>query len=351
MPAKCRLFCERRDKMKLGQFDYRPVNATLKSKCIIKCEPEPPVRSAYMKRLREHDNTKKVYETDPYVEVYQFRDNLFCLFSESLCGVADQWSFVLTGPEKALVIDTGFPVGNLKGLVEELIGDLPYDVVNTHGHEDHAGGNCQFDRVYCHKYDIPAVKEMEGPHFVDHLLDGDGKPKYTEFDLNDLVPYRDYELVGIEDGYVFHLGQGYDVEVIHCPGHSAGSICLLDRQNRILFGGDEMCIGVLHMGFLERDDPYFRYTTVQSLRDGLVNVMKHRDEFDGIFPSHGILDVGADWVQDILDTCNEIIEDPERYDARMPAFVGMGDYDTLPPRYCKKIHDSGYITYNLDQVM
>ena len=317
---------------------------------MIMCEPEPPVRSAYMKRLREHDDTKRIYDVDPYVEVYQFIDNLYCLFSESLCGVADQWSFVLVGPEKALVIDTGFPVGDLRGLVEELVGNLPYDVVNTHGHEDHAGGNYQFDRVYCHKYDIPMLEAQQGPHFIDHLLNEEGDPKYTWFDLEDYIPYRDYELVGIEEGYVFHLGEGYDVEVIHCPGHTAGSICLLDKRNRILFGGDEMCIGVLHMGFRGKDEPYKEHMTVHALRDGLENVLRYRDEFDGVFPSHGILDVGAEWVKDIRDACNEIIADPENSDATMPAFVGMGDPDDYPPRHCKKIHDSGYITYELDQV-
>ena len=45
--------------------------------------------------------------------------------------------------------------------------------------------------------------------------------------------------IPMEGGTVFELG-GRTIEVIHTPGHSLGSVCLLDRENRLLFTGD-MC--------------------------------------------------------------------------------------------------------------
>ena len=47
-------------------------------------------------------------------------------------------------------------------------------------------------------------------------------------------------LLWMEEGDVFHLG-GRDIEVIHAPGHSLGSVCLLDRARRWLFTGDTCC--------------------------------------------------------------------------------------------------------------
>ena len=44
--------------------------------------------------------------------------------------------FLFVGTERALLLDTGIGIGDLKGLVEE-ITDKPYDVVLTHGHRDH----------------------------------------------------------------------------------------------------------------------------------------------------------------------------------------------------------------------
>lgn len=55
--------------------------------------------------------------------------------------------FLFVGTERALLLDTGIGIGDLKGLVEE-ITDKPYDVVLTHGHRDHTGGAGWFDTVY-----------------------------------------------------------------------------------------------------------------------------------------------------------------------------------------------------------
>lgn len=52
--------------------------------------------------------------------------------------------YLVEGKEKAAVIDTGAGFGNLKHVIETLT-DLPYVVLNTHGHVDHAGGNHAFE--------------------------------------------------------------------------------------------------------------------------------------------------------------------------------------------------------------
>lgn len=46
--------------------------------------------------------------------------------------------FLIEGPEKALLIDTGQGVGDLRSCVE-MLTDKPVTVVLTHNHADHIG--------------------------------------------------------------------------------------------------------------------------------------------------------------------------------------------------------------------
>ena len=48
-----------------------------------------------------------------------------------------------------------------------------------------------------------------------------------------------------EDGQIFDLGNR-TLEVVYTPGHSPGSVCLLDKKNRILFSGDTFFPGPLY---------------------------------------------------------------------------------------------------------
>ena len=49
------------------------------------------------------------------------------------------YSYLVEGDERAVLLDTGCGLGDLKAYVESLT-DKPYEVVLTHGHVDHAGG-------------------------------------------------------------------------------------------------------------------------------------------------------------------------------------------------------------------
>jgi hypothetical protein len=42
------------------------------------------------------------------------------------------WMYLVIGHEKALLVDTSFGLGNLKGLVDEITGAMEVIVVNTH---------------------------------------------------------------------------------------------------------------------------------------------------------------------------------------------------------------------------
>lgn len=269
---------------------------------------------AFMKQLRTHHKGKKIYDINPYAEVYPVRDNVYAILNESLDGAGDVWMYLINGPEKAMLIDTGFGVGDLKGLCDLLSGGKELIVANTHPHIDHAYGNCQFDKVYCHEYAVPTLEAMRTPTAWDHLFDENGKPIWSEFDRSDIVPYQEYEIVGVPSGHIFDLGGGHVVELIFSAGHSSGHCVFLDKKNRLLFAGDDvisMRIGI-HGG--KPDDPYREYATVTQYRNQLEKLAQRLDEFDYIFPGHFIFDIENYVIEDLLSAANAILENPDDYD-------------------------------------
>jgi hydroxyacylglutathione hydrolase len=147
-------------------------------------------------------------------------------------------AYVVTGRDKALLIDTGIGAADLAACVRS-ITRLPVTVVNTHGHSDHAGGNFQFEAASAppdafetivrsagregHADRIQRVL-AESPALEPLLLKAGG-----DFDQKRLVPVR--------SGHVFDLG-ARKLEVIETPGHTRGDLCLLDAEHKLLFAGD-----------------------------------------------------------------------------------------------------------------
>ncbi|MDR1540565.1 MAG: MBL fold metallo-hydrolase [Clostridiales bacterium] len=295
-----------------------PIMSELKSQ-VIKCShPIDPISWAYMKELREHNKTKKVYAVDPYAEVYQFRDNLYGIYTDNADGGGAPWMFLIIGPEKAMLIDTSFGIGDLKGLINEITGNMPLVVANTHAAYDHSFGNHQFDQIHCHEYSVPRMLRQYNSHIWDYLFDENGKNKWLDFDRDDIPPFKDYEIVPCRNGHVFDLGKNYKVELVWLPGHQPGHSAYLDRNNRILFAGDDTCSETIGIGGGPkpgvRGDPYNKYATVTAFRDELSKLVERMDEYDSVFPSHFIVDVDSSIMKSILDTCNAIIANKDSHD-------------------------------------
>ena len=144
--------------------------------------------------------------------------------------------YLLAGRERALLIDTGWGVGDLPELVSSLT-KLPLTVVNTHGHPDHFCGNAVFGRVHLNRADVnmvrpPAEREID---WIKNNLFAFRLPETIS--LDDWRPDPGPVVDDLDDGVIFDLG-GRTVEVIGLPGHSPGSVCLLERPGNRLFTGD-----------------------------------------------------------------------------------------------------------------
>lgn len=128
--------------------------------------------------------------------------------------------YLIVGTQKAILLDTGMGTGDLKGFVSELT-DKPIEVVISHAHPDHILQANQFDKVYM------SDKEKEIVKILNINVDVSG-------------------FIDIKEGDRFDLG-GRIIEVIELPGHTPGSIVLLDRENRLLFTGDAIGSGHVWM--------------------------------------------------------------------------------------------------------
>ncbi len=289
----------------------KPILSETKGERVYASEPIDEMSWAYLKLLRERDKTKKIYPVNPYAEVYQFRDNLYGIFTESLDGMGDPWMYLIVGPEKAMLIDTGFGLGDLKGLVREIIGEKELIVANTHCHYDHAYGNAQFSRVYCHEYEAPAVRQQD-EHIWDYLFEEDTQRGiWAEFNREDLIAFTDYEVVGCPDGYVFDLGDGYEVELVHLGGHSAGHAGYLDRQNKAFFAGDDVISMRIGVNGGRPDRPYPEYASIEAMRDSFRRLAERIETFDHVFTGHHITDLENTVILNILAACEAVCRDPE----------------------------------------
>jgi glyoxylase-like metal-dependent hydrolase (beta-lactamase superfamily II) len=131
---------------------------------------------------------------------------------------------------EALAIDTATP--SVAWLTEELAGrnwTLKF-VVTSHRHWDHIGDNA-------------AVVEATGATLAVHVADRHGlerpEPLFAPFEILPSIPALD-----LAEHDVIRFGD-IRLEVLHTPGHTEGSICLLANDQRLLFTGDTLFRGGL----------------------------------------------------------------------------------------------------------
>lgn len=167
------------------------------------------------------------------------KDNPFDLGEEVLLkllivGIFDTNCYILGCKEtlEGMVIDPGaFSQTEEQRILTEINRDnlkIKY-ILNTHGHPDHIAGNRSLKEatnaeILIHKND--ALK------LVDPILNGS---KFIGTDITS--PAADWVL---EEGNIITIGK-IQLEVIHTPGHSKGSISVLGKG--FVFTGDTLFAG------------------------------------------------------------------------------------------------------------
>ncbi len=149
--------------------------------------------------------------------------------------------YLVKGSKCSAVIDTGTGIGDFRREAEKILG-MPYVVIITHGHVDHAGGIGQFETVYIHEKDMEAAKKIslaERQDYIMRMEAADAIPKGKVTIDACMQNEEKAQMIAIKDGDVIDLGDKKLV-IFEFPGHTNGSICILDAADRILFSGDSM---------------------------------------------------------------------------------------------------------------
>jgi glyoxylase-like metal-dependent hydrolase (beta-lactamase superfamily II) len=125
----------------------------------------------------------------------------------------------------AIIIDPGDDETKIRQVLESYILK-PAFVINTHGHFDHIGCDDKFAvPVYVYSQDEELLKDAKS-NFSSFL----GSAYKVKSEIKTL---KDREIIKLQD---------IELQVIHTPGHTAGSISFLMRKpkDNILFTGDTL---------------------------------------------------------------------------------------------------------------
>lgn len=149
-------------------------------------------------------------------------------------------SFLLNGEEKAVLIDTGLGIDNIKRITDQLT-DLPIDVVTTHVHADHIGSHGEFERIFVHPEDkdwlVNGIKGLSIEQIRQDMSRDITLPVPDTFNPNTYRPFQGKPAGILNDGDKLDLGNRRLI-IYHTPGHSPGHISILDETNGYLFTGD-----------------------------------------------------------------------------------------------------------------
>ena len=91
------------------------------------------------------------------------------------------------------------------------------------------------------------------------------------------------------------------MRIIHLPGHTPGSIAVLDVQNRVLFSGDPV----------QEHGRVFMFGIHRSMKD-YISSLEHlegfADQFDKIWPSHADIPVSPAVIRKLRDGAQAVLD-------------------------------------------
>jgi len=177
--------------------------------------------------------------------------------------------FLLAGTEKALLVDSGMNTPNAKQIAESIV-KLPIMLLNTHADPDHISGNGSFDYFYMHPDEEDNYRAHGG--------------------VGTILPVKDNDIIDLGNR---------PLRIIFIPGHTPGSIAVLDTNSRVLVSGDSIQDGNIFM--------FKEHRNLSLYVDSLKKLSVYTDAFGTIYPSHGSFPVGLGLIEKLIEGAERII--------------------------------------------
>lgn len=214
--------------------------------------------------------------------------------------ITGELCYLISGSEKAALIDTGTGLGDLPAFVKTLT-DKEVIVLLTHGHVDHAYGTTGFPVVYMNSLDNELFDEQSDESRREYSKMSMGKEKYAELKAEDFKYPCRKDFLELKGGMSFDLG-GIHLDVISSPGHTQGSVSVIIREERVLILGDSCNPRTFLF-----DDKHS--LGVKSYKDSLLKLKAETDsKYDRVYLSHGPGEDAPDMIDSAISLCEDIME-------------------------------------------
>ena len=270
--------------------------------------------------------------------MYQFKKERISESIYRIDGVGNVCMYFVLGKQRGLLVDTGYGLGDLRGFIEANFF-VPYDVIVTHGHVDHANGMGQWDQVYMSHLDLDIYHKHSSLEYRQSFLLRSGE---IVDDLSDFVIAKDTVIKDLKDGKEFDLG-GVHVLAISTAGHTKGIVSLLIQEERILMLGDSC--GEFTFMFNPES------SSIAVYKDTLKKIKSYSSYYDRIIRQHGNYESNLDIVDNNLEIFEEILQGVD--DHIEWQFMGKKIWiakEMDQKSHARKDGKSGNIVYSLDKL-
>jgi len=245
-----------------------------------------------------YSGLQKLESSQPWFEVYKIDPAVYAFYEPG--QFEEVMSYLVVGGEKAALIDTGCGIGNVKTLAETFT-QLPIMVVNTHSHYDHIAQNHLFREVAI--FDAPIARRAakngcSKAEMADLLAEGMvWKPLPDDFDPRNYHVPPFTVTRWLREGDVIDLGSRR-LEVLHTPGHSPDSICLLDRDSKLFWTGDTFYTGAIYVHLPD--------SNLEDFIRSYEKVIALSPHYERLMPSHNEPWVEKNMLERVLEAAREI---------------------------------------------
>ena len=182
----------------------------------------------------------------------------------------DSNMYLIVGSESTALIDTGtgFMVDATIKNLRKLLAGRPLDIIIlTHRHYDHVGGLRGLIKEF-------SPKLYAGPEDAAPLREGDSESTLGTKFGGSIDPMG---VIDFCEGDRLDLG-GHVLTPIYTPGHTIGSICVLDEVTGSLFSGDTVFVDGVGNTTHPTGSERMLIESLKKLKDV---------QFDGLYPGHG----------------------------------------------------------------